>query len=158
MAADKSLAVAQQAKATADLVFADSEMALKAYHMRTAGKAWWDIAEELGVSENRAASLVAGKIAAAARLVDEGAKRHMLALEIERLDQLQLALWDRAIGGELRAVDAILRIISTRAKILGLEDATASTVTNNTIVVAGSTDEYIAALRGATRREAIDAD
>ena len=151
-----SLALAQEARERADLVYADGELAMRAYHLRASGTPWWDIAEELGVSEGQAARLVAEKIAAAARLVDEGAKRHLLALEIERLDRLQQSLWDRALGGDLRAVDAVLRIITTRAKILGLENATASTVTNNTIVVAGNTDEYIAALQRATSQEASD--
>lgn len=148
-----SLAVAQEARQRADVVYADNDLAIKAYHLRAAGTPWWDIAEELGVSEGQAARMVAERINAAARLVDEGAKRHLLALEIERLDRLQQSLWDRALGGELRAVDAVLRIITTRAKILGLENATAATVTNNTIVVAGNTDEYIAALQRATHQE-----
>lgn len=153
---NNSLALAQEARERADLVFADNELAMRAYQLRASGTPWWDIAEQLGVSEGQAARLIAEKIAAAARLVDEGAKRHLLALEVERLDLLQQSLWDRALGGDIRAVDSVLRIITTRAKILGLENATTSTVTNNTIVVAGNTDEYIAALQRATSQEAID--
>lgn len=137
-------------------MYADAERALRAYQLRATGTSWWDIAEELGVSEGQAARLVADQINTAARLVDDGAKRNLLALEVDRLDQIQRSLWDRAIGGDLRAVDAVLRIITTRAKILGLENATAATVTNNTIVVAGNTDEYIAALQRATSQEAQD--
>lgn len=155
---DRSLVLAHSAKEQADAVFADSAKALRAYELRSAGTPWWDIAEELGVTERYAASLVANKIASAARMVDEGVKQHLLAMEVERLDQLQRSVWDRALGGDLRAVDAVLRIITTRAKILGLENATASTVTNNTIVVAGNTDEYIAALQRATHQEVIDGD
>lgn len=151
-----SLAVAQAAKGQADVMYAENNLAIQAYHLRASGTPWWEIAEQLGISETQAARLVADKIAAAARLVDEGAKRHLLALEVERLDRLQQSLWDRAMGGDLRAVDTALRIITTRAKILGLENAVAATVTNNTIVVAGNTDEYIAALQRATHQEITD--
>lgn len=152
MSANNSFALAARAKSDAEQMQRENERALAAYQMRASGKSWWDIAEALGVSEGQAASLVAHKISAAARLVDEGYKRHLLALEVERLDRLQETLWDRALGGELRAVDTILKIITTRAKILGLENAVASTVTNNTVVVAGNSDEYIAALQKAVRK------
>lgn len=137
-------------------MFAESDMAIRAYQMRAAGASWWDIADRLQITQGHAARLVAHKIAAAAQLVDEGAKRQLLAMEIERLDSLQQSLWDRALGGDIRAVDSIVRIITTRSKILGLETATANTVTNNTIVVAGNTEEYVAALQQATRREPVD--
>ena len=151
--AENSFQLAQRARSEAEAMEMDNERAVRAYEMRAAGASWWDIAEDLGVSENQAANLVAHKIAAAARLVDEGYKRTLLAMEIERLDRLQQTLWDRALGGELRAVDQILRIITTRAKILGLEHATTNNVTNNTVVVAGNSEEYIAALQRATKKE-----
>jgi orotate phosphoribosyltransferase-like protein len=151
--AENSFQLAQRARSEAEAMELDNERAVRAYEMRASGASWWDIAEDLGVSENQAANLVAHKIAAAARLVDEGYKRTLLAMEIERLDRLQQTLWDRALGGELRAVDQILRIITTRAKILGLEHATTNNVTNNTVVVAGNSEEYIAALQRATKKE-----
>lgn len=147
------LAVAHQAKAEADTFEAENAKALRAYQMRVAGSSWWDIAEALEVTEGQAASLLAQKIQAAAQLVDEGAKRHLLALEVERLDRLQEAMWDRALGGDTRAADTVLRIITTRAKILGLDITSSSAVTNNTIVVTGNTEQYIAALEAATTKD-----
>ena len=41
--------------------------------------------------------------------------------ELERLDQLQQALWDRAMSGDPRAVQAVLRIVAQRCRLLGLE-------------------------------------
>jgi orotate phosphoribosyltransferase-like protein len=155
---DNSFQLAQRARSEADAMQEDNERAVRAYELRASGTSWWDIAEELGISEGQAANLVAHKIAAAARLVDEGYKRTLLAMEIERLDRLQQTLWDRALGGELRAVDQILRIITTRAKILGLENAVTNNVTNNTVVVAGNSEEYIAALQRATKKEITNGD
>ena len=42
-------------------------------------------------------------------------------LELARLDTLHHALWDRAIAGNLRAVDAVLRIMKRRASLLGMD-------------------------------------
>jgi hypothetical protein len=44
-------------------------------------------------------------------------------LEVARLDQLQHALWDTAIAGDVPAVLAIVRIIAQRSKLLGLDGA-----------------------------------
>lgn len=42
-------------------------------------------------------------------------------LELLRLDALQAGLWDRAVGGEVKAVNAVLRIIEQRSRLLGLD-------------------------------------
>lgn len=150
---EPTYAIVRRAQAEADLLYEENELALKAYRMRSRGKSWWDIAETLGISEGTAHSLIAGRIQAASRLVDESLKRQLLTMEVARLDELQDGLWDQAVGGDVRAVDAVLRIINSRAKILGLETATNNTVTNNTVVVAGNSEEYIAALQRAVGKE-----
>ena len=40
-------------------------------------------------------------------------------LEVERLDALQVAVWNDAMNGDVRAVGAVVRIMHLRAKILG---------------------------------------
>ena len=42
-------------------------------------------------------------------------------LETERLDRLQLALWPKAMRGDVAAVKAILRLMERRARLLGLD-------------------------------------
>jgi hypothetical protein len=42
-------------------------------------------------------------------------------LELMRLDEMMLALWDRAIGGDLPAASCVLKIMDRRAKLLGLD-------------------------------------
>jgi hypothetical protein len=71
----------------------------------------------------------------------------MLAMEVDRLDSLQQAIWTDAIGGDRQAIETALKIIQARAKVLGLETIPTNTVTNNTIVVAGTSEEYVAALK-----------
>lgn len=137
----------KKALVEAEAVARKNDLAIRAHQMRREGIAWWDIAEELGITEQVAARLVSDRIAAAAELVDQGQRRTLLTMELDRLDQLQRAVWADAIGGDTRAVETALKIIDKRAKLLGLENATGQTVTNNTIVVPGNTIEYVAALR-----------
>lgn len=42
-------------------------------------------------------------------------------MELERLDELQAAIWQRAIGGDYVAIDRVLRIMDKRQRILGIE-------------------------------------
>ena len=53
-------------------------------------------------------------------------------LEVERLDALQASLWEKAMTGDVAAVNAAARIIEKRARLLGLApkhvDAKVSTV------------------------------
>ena len=91
-------------------------------------------------------------ITVASSLVDNAYKRELLSMELDRLDDLQRAVWQDAINGDLKAVETALKIIQTRAKVLGLDNVQSATVTNNTIVVAGTSEEYINALRQAAQK------
>lgn len=42
------------------------------------------------------------------------------ALEVQRLDALQVPLWDKAMDGDIKAVNTILRISEQRSRLLGL--------------------------------------
>ena len=150
------LAKTKKALAEAEARERRNQMAIRAHQMRREGVPWWDIAEALGITEQAASLLVSERIAAAADLVDVGQRRTLLTMELDRLDQLQRAVWTDALGGDTRAVETCLKIIDKRAKLLGLENANGQTVTNNTIVVPGNTVEYVAALR-AVQTEIVEA-
>lgn len=141
------VAAVKKANSAALLMEQQNEKARQALEMRKAGQTWWYIAEKLKITETAASNLVSQAITAAANMVDEGAKRSLLALEIERLDELQRAVWTDAVTGDIRAVEAALKIIQARSKVLGLDNISNSTVTNNTIVVAGTSEQYVNALR-----------
>lgn len=143
----KDVVAVKKANSAALLMEKQNEMARRALSMRKMGRSWWDIAESLQISENQASQLVSHAINQAAALVDEGMKRSLLAMEVERLDDLQAAIWADALGGDLKAVETTLKIIQARAKVLGLDNIQTTSVTNNTIVVAGTSEEYVAALK-----------
>lgn len=48
--------------------------------------------------------------------------RDMLRMELRRLNEMQAALWSKAMQGEETAVDRILRVMERRAKYLGLDE------------------------------------
>ena len=52
---------------------------------------------------------------------DETIKQQLFELENERIDNLQVSLWDEAIKGNERKVDRILKILDRRAKYWGLD-------------------------------------
>src|SRR5262249_25558523 len=58
-------------------------------------------------------------VAAMDRITAEPAKR-VLELELRRLDQLQTAIYDDALQGDLRSQQMYLRIADQRARLLGL--------------------------------------
>lgn len=82
-----------------------------------AGKTYEQIAAEVGYA-NKSSARKAVVTALAAREVE--AVEELRRLEVARLDALQAASWDDALSGDIRAVDRILRIITLRAKLLGL--------------------------------------
>lgn len=138
----------KQAIADAEKNERQAKLAKQAHQLRTEGASWFEIAEELRVTEDVASTLVANRVRAAAALVDEGSKRQILSLELERLDVLQRSVWTTAITGDTRSIDTALKIMAARAKLLGLDvGMNANQVTNNTIVIPGNPVEYVAALR-----------
>jgi hypothetical protein len=48
--------------------------------------------------------------------------RDMLRMELRRLNELQAAMWSKAMQGEESAVDRILNVMQRRAKYLGLDE------------------------------------
>ena len=94
---------------------------LRCVELAGAGKTYAQIAEEVGFA-NKSSARKAVVAALAARQVD--AVDDLRHLEVARLDALQAASWDDALTGDVRAVDRILRIITLRAKLLGLVDQT----------------------------------
>ena len=55
-------------------------------------------------------------------------------LEVQRLDALQVGLWDKAVSGDVKAVNAVLRIIEQRSRLLGLDKPEATSVGSGTVV------------------------
>jgi len=90
----------------------------KILELRRAGMSFMQIADELGYRSSSSVG-VAFKRALRRTLVEAGAEE-LRDVELDRLDRLQQAVWDRAMDADLPAVSTVLRIMEQRAKMLGL--------------------------------------
>lgn len=63
--------------------------------------------------------------------------RDLLELELLRLDELQMAIYGRALDGDLDAINACLKILDQRAKLLGLYRRTSEPSDSTSIIDVG---------------------
>lgn len=125
------------------------QKAYDAYQMRQRGTSWEQVCKTVGYSSIKVAQVELRRyLTDLAVRVDADHREEVLAMEVGRLDALMEAVWDQAMSGDAKAVDSALKVISLRSKLLGLEALSQQgTVTNNTVVVTGSTEEFIHSLK-----------
>jgi transposase len=93
---------------------------VRAVELKTAGLTYEQVADELGYTSRGTAYNVVAK---ALREHTTEAVGGLRTLENARLDALQLALWDAAMTGDVRAAVAIVQIVKARVHLNGLEPA-----------------------------------
>jgi DNA-binding transcriptional MerR regulator len=98
-----------------------AERRRQALELRKAGFSFPEIARALGMCD----------AAGAYRLIQSALKEtlrepadEVRKLELERLDRLTRAIWQRAVGGDGESIDRVLRLMQRRAKYLGLDLST----------------------------------
>lgn len=121
-------------------------VAMEARKLRLAGKDWWEIADQLRLTPKDAREAVAQGIKAAAELVNEATKLEMLQLEVSRLDALTAAAWDGAMRGDEKKGKFVLDLIKERVRLLELDQQGAAAA-QTTVVIGGTSTEYIEALK-----------
>ena len=89
----------------------------QAVEMMLAGKDFDTIAAELGYATRSGAWRAVQRALSKQR---EALAGEYLMLEMQRLDALQVALWDQAMAGDVKAALGCLRIIEQRLALLGL--------------------------------------
>ena len=92
---------------------------VRALELRRAGADYRTIADKLGVSHTQAHKDVQDAL----RVIPRDAAEDVLALELQRLDELYLMALAAARKGNLRGVEAALKVMSRRAKYLGLDES-----------------------------------
>lgn len=92
----------------------------EALELRKSGASFAAIARTLGVSTTQAYNDVEAALAEAVNR-NVGKADELRQLELQRLDEVFFGIYQRAVGGELKAVDRLLRISERRAKLLGLD-------------------------------------
>lgn len=97
---------------------AERERALKALALRREGLPYRDIAERLHWKNEASARSAVTRLLTRIEY-DEVAE--MRAVEGERLDALQRAVWAAAISGNTDAIKSVLAIMARRARLFGLD-------------------------------------
>jgi hypothetical protein len=97
-----------------------AERAAKALELRKGGKTFRQIGEEMGVSEPRAFQIIDRELERLNKRRAQSAEA-VTRLELERLDTMLAACGEKAKGGDLNAIDRVLKITERRAKLLGLD-------------------------------------
>lgn len=142
----------------ARLAEGDAELA---YRLTLSGLSWPEAAAQAGFSDPTLAALaVTAHLSRVAIVAADQARQARLELEVARLDYLQLKWWDAAtegvgvdvdgvpLGLDDKAANVVLKVIAMRAKLLGLDvPATEAKTTVQTIVINGTTEEYVAGLK-----------
>ncbi len=98
---------------------------LKALEYRQSGESYDAIAEKLGMSREGARKAVVRALEEMNAEVQDKVQemKNEMRLELLRLDEMQDAIWDKAVSGDIPCQQQMLRIIEHRAKLLGLDKA-----------------------------------
>ena len=122
------------------------EKAMEARTLRRDGYDWWEIADKMRLTPKGAREAVAYGIKAAADLVNDATKAELLELEVSRLDALMKSVWTDALAGDEKKGKFALEVIRERVKLLELDQGQTA-VGQTTVVVGGTSTEYLAALQ-----------
>jgi len=95
---------------------------LQAVELRKSGASYRDIGKSLGISHQAAFGLVDRALKDLNRK-QQHATGELRAMELERLDMVQFAIWTRATDSpaHLPSIDRLLRLMERRARLLGLD-------------------------------------
>ena len=103
------------------------EREVKALELRKAGASYQQIGDQIGVSKQACHKMVTRVLGELVALAAESAEE-VRRLEIDRMDAMMVGLWDKARRGHEGAVDRVLRIMTRRAALLGLDMPTRSEI------------------------------
>ena len=90
----------------------------RAVKLRTAGLTYDQIAKELGYANRGTVYRV---VSQALRSQTIEAVGELRTLEVERLNSLQSAMWQKAMDGDVPSAMAVVRCIMSRCRLLGLD-------------------------------------
>lgn len=90
----------------------------RAIELRAQGLTYEQIADALGYANRGTVYRMVGRALEAQTVEAVDALR---ALEVERLDALQVAIWEKAMDGDVSSAREAIRIIAARCRLLGLE-------------------------------------
>lgn len=100
---------------------ATSERRAKAIAMHIAGADWQAIADALGYASRGAAHTDVTRALEANRKAEAEQVEALRQLTVLRYDRLQAAYWPKALKGDVKAAEVVLKCLAGRAKIEGVD-------------------------------------
>lgn len=104
-----------------------AEKRRKALQLRKGGASYEAIARQVGYANKGGAHRA---VMQELQELPKDAAQDVMALELERLDQLLLALWPAAMKGHVRSAETVIRLMERRAKLQGLDAPVQATITH----------------------------
>lgn len=128
----------------------------QALELRKAGASYEVIAKQLGYADSSGAYK---SIQRSMKSIIAEPTEELRTVEYERLNQMLLILWERVQQGELGAIDRALSIMDRISKMYGLDSPRKTevnqTITQGVMIVDGTKDEYLSAIRNEIDGEAV---
>lgn len=90
----------------------------QALDLRKSGASYQAIAKALGFRGRQGAAMA---VQAALRKTIQEPADDLRKLDLERLDVMLLHLWPKVLRGDIRSIDASLRVLARRSLLLGLD-------------------------------------
>jgi hypothetical protein len=102
---------------TNEKVIARAARVAEAMQYRIMGYTFEQIGDQLGVTRQAAHQMVLEGLAATLQEPSD----ELRTLEVSRLDQMLVKVYEDAVKGDIRAIDSVLKIQERRAKLLGID-------------------------------------
>lgn len=118
---------------------AQIEKKRRALELRKAGCGYDEIAAALGYANAGGAYKI---VQQALKDTYREPAEEIRTLELERVDRLLRAVWPRALKGDVEAVDRVLKIMTRRARLLGLDRGVMPVVAEGNEVASGNGDGH----------------
>lgn len=96
----------------------------QAVELRLSGATFQQIAQQCGYTDKSSAWEAVRR---AVRRIGREQAEELFDADMARLDKLLMAVWPKAMKGDLHAVDRVLSIMQRRARMLGYEGVTITT-------------------------------
>lgn len=141
-----------------ELVPTDPEA--QVYHLRKSGMSFLDIAERLAISSAEAIAAFRRYTVTLAASYSLDERQALVQLELERLNDLQAAVWAPATAGDRASIETALKIMAHRSKLLQLDAVTPvdNQQVQNILVVGGDQETFLEALRAGRKKAVTSAD
>lgn len=125
------------------------DLSAQVWYLRSGGLSVPEIAQKLQLSREEVIRRFRDYRLDLAKDVSLEEREQIVQLELARLDAMQYPQWDAAMQGDVKAVEAVLKIMQMRMKYLGLDmvNPTTDAGKQQILIVGTSKEEFIEALQ-----------